>query len=255
MNIDSSIIDEFTQITDACRKNRVFPECSFISKLISELPKIEKLIEQGTQFYRARVYKNDLSDYFFDSVKRMKDDIEHAEDYLQGFAKEMVRRKALEEAGFKGFDAKGSFVCPDVRLISAGRCNYENEQCLYVAEDVQTAISEIKPLIRESISVACIQVEEPLRIVDFGFELSENQIIKLIAFLFVSSPTLDDYDAYMYTQIICALVRKLGYDGVKYSSCQSPSRSNYAIFNFEKCRAIASEVYEVETIDYHFKKK
>ena len=254
MNNDK-VWDEFNSFINTCKKNRVFPECDYISKLKDEIPNLEITIGKGMQFYRARAYRNSLVDKVFDFLQTISDDKEHESEHYDSFQKLAESTKAQREAGFKGYDAKGSFVCPDLRSIQPGRCNHAFEQCLYVAEDVQTAISELKPLIQEQISVACIQVEEPLKIIDFGFDRSDSSIIKPIALLFVTSPTLEGYDAYIYTQVLCSLVKNMGYDGIRYSSCQIINKSNLAIFNYDKCKAISSNVYEVTRIDYDYKMK
>ena len=252
MTIDSCVWDEFDIFIDTCKRNRVFPECEYIEKIKAELTNVEQIIDKGTIFYRARTYKNSFRDRAMEYAKRIHDDTEHGEELLEEFSRIVEGIRLQKQAGFNGYDEKGSFVCPDPKIISAGRCNYENEQCLYVGEDIKTAISEIKPLIREDVSVACIRAEKQLKIVDFGFESSNNPIIQTIAFLFIMSPTLENYDVYTYTQIICALVKKMGYDGIRYSSCQILNKYNYAIFNFDKCRAVSSDVYTIDRIDYKF---
>ena len=64
------------------------------------------------------------------------------------------------------------------------------------------------------------------------------------------SPTEYNKNAYIYTQVICSIVKKLGYDGVIYTSCQNREKKNYAIFNYNKCKVISSEVYSVTGIKY-----
>ena len=250
MKIPKEIWNDFFDFRTACRNNRVFPECSFISHIIAQLPKIEESICAGSKYYRARVYKNSFPDYFLEQSGKVMNDNKNEYQHLLELHLGIDKLKAQRNAGFKGYDEAGSFVCPDAKSILPGRCNHVNEQCLYMAEDVETAISEIKPLIREKVSVGCIEVQEALRIVDFSFNSSHSPITQLVAFLFVTSPTLEEYDIYTYTQIICSLIKKEGYDGVKYTSCQNLEKSNYAIFSFDKCKAISSDVYEVSAIAY-----
>ncbi len=255
MVIKDNVWKEFACFKDTCRKNRVFPECRFISNLISQLPKAEITVNGGSTFYRARVFKNNFPDLYFEQNEKPMQEEEKIFQQMYEVYSGLDKVKAQREAGFRGYDEVGSFVCPNIESILPGRCNHVNEQCLYLAEDVQTAISEIKPLIREKISVACIEAKEALKIIDFSFDRSEIPILKLVAFLFLTSPTLEEYDVYTYTQIICSLVKKEGYDGIKYTSCQNLGKSNYAIFSFEKCKAISSDVYEVDSITYRYTPK
>ena len=124
-----------------------------------------------------------------------------------------------------------------------------------MADTIDTAISEVKPSIGYNVSVAKIKVIEELRLVDFRFNKTENNVSKLISFLFIQSVTLEYPETYVYTQVICDFIKNCGYDGVIYSSCQNTSGANYAIFNYEKCKAISSDVYTVDSVVVNFSKR
>ena len=81
-----------------------------------------------------------------------------------------------------------------------------------------------------------------------------DQFINGIAKFFVQSPTLAHPDAYLYTQAISAFIKSRGYDGIMYSSCQVINGINYAIFNYDKCEAISSDLYKINTILIGFNK-
>ncbi len=142
----------------------------------------------------------------------------------------------------------------DAKSVCAGRCNQNFEPCLYVSEDVDTCISELKPLVDEKVSVAKIVTHEELRIVDFSASDVDDTFRLLIALLFITSPTEENYDAYIYTQVICSLIKSLGFDGICYSSCQNRFKNNYAIFNYDKCKVVSSDVYDVTRINYESQK-
>lgn len=161
MEIEKSIWEEFTQFQEMCRNNPVFPECSFLKKLEQVLPQFVKLVSPNESFFRARVYQNSFPEMVLDYVRRIHDDIEHGDQILEEMRLAFDNIKVLKESGFNGFDAAGSFVNPNSKSIHSGRCNRVYEACLYIAEDVETAISELKPLIREEISVACIKYNFP----------------------------------------------------------------------------------------------
>lgn len=66
-----------------------------------------------------------------------------------------------------GFDWKGSKELPKEKA-KAGRLSYSNEPALYLATDEATVCSEVKPKIRQLISVATFVSEEELEIIDFS---------------------------------------------------------------------------------------
>ena len=256
MNFEKSLWDEFIDFRKNCKKtNDAFPESAFISHLLIELPNYVKNIEAGSVFFRARVFQNSFPDLFFDYAKNILSDAENREQLLMKLSDAINAQKVQKEMGFKGYNAVESFINPNPETISSGRCNQKNEQCLYLAEDPKTAISELKPLIQEKISVASIQAKEELKVIDFGLDSANNPLQRLIAFLFVSSPTKEDSDAYIYTQIICSIIKKEGYDGIRYSSCQNLIKTNYVVFNFNKCVPLSSEVYMVKHINYQIEKE
>lgn len=239
------------------KNNRVFPKDGFIKDFTDNLCNMETCIEKNELLYRARVYKDDLQDKVLDilreihEVNNTPEDLEVLEEHHSRFQEDMRKRA---ESEFKGYDAEGSFVIKDVDLIKGGRCNYDFECCLYVADSVETAISEVKPLINEKISVASIRTKEKLRLIDLSFDTHTPRqgraIINVSAMLFMQSPTEGNKDAYIYTQALCSIVKALGYDGIKYSSCQNNVGCNYTVFNYEKCEPVASRVYTVDGIKY-----
>ena len=92
-----------------------------------------------------------------------------------------------------------------------------------------------------------IKNKEDLKLIDLRLN-RENEVVNAIAKFFVQSPTLDNPDAYIYTQVISAYVRNFGYDGITYTSCQVYGGINYAIFNYDKCEPISSELRCVTNI-------
>lgn len=254
MDIDKNIWNEFSTFQKICRNNPVFPDCEFLSHFLNTLPQLELTINPGTSFFRARIYQSSFPDFFAEYVRKNPE--ESLENKLLTLVLSMQHNHSStqHEAGFNGYNSKDSFVNPNPKTISEGRCNHNHEQCLYLAEDIDTAISELKPLIREKISVARIESIEELRLVDLGFSTANDPYQKLIAFLFVTSPTQDEYDIYTFTQVISSLIKQKGYDGIRYSSCQNLSKLNYAIFNYNKCKPVSSDVFEVESISYRSKK-
>lgn len=250
---------EIGEFQNICKSNFVFPECGLIDLFEEEIVNMEVIVPKGEIMYRARVYDDNI----FDKFKKITEDI-HQGDNDQNLKNACERGKELvkiwkenKESGFYGYDKEGSFVNKNWKSIQSGRCNHEFECCLYAAEDIETAISELKPLIKENISVAQLKVCQNLRLIDLSldYEQKKENLKNIMGIFFLTSPTEINKDAYIYSQIICSIVKKQGYDGIIYSSCQNQEKKNYAIFNYDKCEAISSEVYYVTDIKYKYEKR
>lgn len=235
----AEILEEFKF---KCLNYRAFFDCELLDVLKKQIKDIECIFREGTITYRARAYK----DPQYSPYARFLLYTHPAEEKdLEENPNEDIRLG--EYIGFCGYNAKESFVNPNIYSVEEGRCNYKYSPCLYTAESVCVAISEIKPLIHEVISVAKIKNKFDLKFVDLRLK-KENEFINSVAKFFVQSPTLENPEAYIYSQAICAFVKSLGYDGIVYSSCQVFNGVNYAIFNYDKCEAISSALHNVDNI-------
>jgi hypothetical protein len=189
---------------------------------------------------------------FFESAKKSATAASEAEinEAKQSLEKIQITYQKNQADGFRGYAREDSFVNTNISQIRDGRCNHSREICLYAAGDVRTSIAELKPLIRECISVAKILVKEELRLIDLRFlRDGQSDLLELVSSLFIASPTVENENAYIYSQVICDIIKKNGYDGVIYSSCQNLLGENYAIFNYGKCEAVSSERYRITQID------
>lgn len=220
--------------------NRAFIDCELLEVFKSNFVKLEIALKKDYITYRARAYKEPnygpYAKYLINAHPANEKDLAENHDLELG-----------ELVGFCGYNKEDSFVNPNKYSVEEGRCNYKYSPCLYAAENERVAISELKPLIREVISVAKIKNKEDLKLLNLRLN-QENEIINAIAKFFIQSPTLDNPDAYIYTQIISAYVRSFGYDGISYSSCQVYGGVNYAIFNYDKCEPISSKLCYVTNI-------
>lgn len=246
------------EFREKCRDNRAFPDCELLTRFAQKFDSLEYILSKGEIIYRSRVYYNDMVDRIFslDLNLDIKDDkdivrLQKTIDKLSELQKDFDTKR---QKGFYGYDEKDSFVNPNNMTVLDGRCNYAYSPCLYASQDIDTAICELKPLIREKISVAEIEVLQDLKLIDLRFN-KHKDFIDLIALLFIESPTINQKDVCIYTQIITAFVKKQGYDGIVYTSCQNILGTNYAIFNYEKCKPISSEVYNIEQINIKYTKE
>ena len=69
---------------------------------------------------------------------------------------------------------------------------------------------------------------------------------------------------YYLTQYISEKIKNNGFDGVSFHSSKYAHKNalgmtehgyNFVIFNYDKCEAVSSKLYRVETIDYGFREQ
>ena len=189
---------------------------------------------------------------------------------------ELYRSRLLDErqaisndANFKGFNAKDSFVPPADKTLDC-RANYKYIPYLYCANEPYTSVVEVRPRVGAKISVATIRIKEDLKLLDFTMRhgcpatLSEEKesLFEDLSELYSAPVTReDDTLTYIPTQYIAEYVKQLGYDGIAYKSALTPEvaayrsisanlkdRYNVVVFNYEKCEAVNSRVVEVKYI-------
>jgi len=239
--------DYITQI----KKKMTVSDNSFSSELDSLLHEIINqeviAINEGRKFYRARIYKK--------------------EDWKLKYNNyELVKGK------FKGYNEKESFVNLS-KNKSAGRANSADDSYLYMSSDINTCITEVCNKREVPVSVAEIIVLKDMKVVNLskggysytieyptspakgdwicGFKMEIAQEM--------NRPYFED-ESYRLTQHISEYIRKNKIDGIKYKSashCGNPKENdtsdeignNYVIFNYNKCKAISSDLYRVTNID------
>jgi hypothetical protein len=157
------------------------------------------------------------------------------------------------DAGFWGYDEKGSHVPPNADLVNAGRANPERISYLYMANEPMCAVAEVRPLIQEYISVAEIVILEELRIADLSYDAigRVDEELKLLTYILMKEYSKPNYNApfeYITTQFISEYIKYLKYDGFKFSSSLYGRGRNFVIFNPDKCKAISSKLYKLEDV-------
>jgi len=149
---------------------------------------------------------------------------------------------------FWGFDKNGSgrnYIAPQ-----AGRLNSKLEHHLYTSYDVNTAISEIRPINNQIISVAKIKVLKKLKLFDFTKKFTENsskynhdyEMFEYIAHI-CSMPNYKENIYYKPTQVISKTIKNLGFDGIIYDSALKKGGKNILIFE------LSNELKDMEIFD------
>lgn len=170
---------------------------------------------------------------------------------------------------FFGFDKENSFVNTGVNThfsnVSGGRANLQGIPCLYAAFDKDTALKEVKPYANTAVSIAEIALLEDLQIVDLckNHGLAEDPWGAEFSMMLCSrfSEPVYDENGYLLSQHISKYMKNRNCDGIaflsaytKYSSYVTSNKGkNIAIFNYEKCEPINSNLYLVQNVDVEFK--
>ncbi len=169
------------------------------------------------------------------------------------------------EKNFWGYSANESFV-PPPECTKDMRANYKYIPYLYCASNPYTALVEVRPRIGSYVSVATIQVNEEMTLLDFTLshlpkkmKESKMNLFADLSYLY-SKPIAHEDDTldYIPTQYIAEYAKNLGYDGIAFESSLTPELHtpvlkplaldwyNVVVFNFNKCTPIRSNLFEVK---------
>ena len=187
---------------------------NLIDKYVIKGSRFYKRIKRGTLLYRARTIGHDklYSDYGFSVSK---------------------------DGTITGYDETNSREAP-LGCSTEGRNNISGVSYLYLADNVETACAEVKPTVRQLISIAEFMAMDTIRIIDFSDDsiLSDSDNVGddvLLSALFAKImqqycvPVIDSAE-YKATQII------KGIDGIAYKSFYCEKGKNYTIFNSDRNR-------------------
>lgn len=125
---------------------------------------------------------------------------------------------------------------PPIDRVTGGRLNPKGISYLYAATDIDTAISEIRPWIGATISLAKCISKNDLKIKDFtiddGDPKAVNDFKRVISNLFATKvdPSNNELE-YLVTQTIAEYIREQGYDGIQYFSSTHNGGINLTVFD------------------------
>ncbi len=153
-----------------------------------------------------------------------------------------------------------------------GRINAKGIPCLYLCDDMATAMSETRPWIGSYVSVATLIVPKKLIFVDccdrrvgptisfdkpaFIAQVAAEKRERIAwgeishAFSEPVSPT-DTTAEYAPTQILSDLFRRHGYDGIRYKSLLGPG-FNYALFDVDAAGVNSCSLHDVKDVTFRF---
>lgn len=148
-----------------------------------------------------------------------------------------------------------------------GRANPVGISYLYLASNLKTSISEIRPSLLDRVTVGKFRITKDLIVIDlrhispFYFALDEDfenllRDIKYLAKLgsALSKPLnpLDTNLEYLPTQYLCEFIKRNDWDGVLYKSALSDG-FNLALFTEDKVECKSTTLHQIQSVGYDFK--
>jgi hypothetical protein len=183
--------------------------------------------------------------------------------------KSEVKGELIPETGMK----------PKKNLGSTGRANALNIPVLYLADHPEIAISEIRPETGDHVTVAVMEIQRELKIIDFAGErpdyawyfqyhklkgeeaaYHENDCLVRIGGEFSKALSISDKTIeYIPTQVIADFFKHHGYDGIAYQSQFQVKDNeslwrNYALFDLDSANILRRELYQVNSVILHTQK-
>lgn len=157
---------------------------------------------------------------------------------------------------------------PPKEQAKSGRANPEGIPYLYLANNLETAIAEVRPWIGVPITVAKFELTETVMVINFSSfhersildyldEDVESSLNRLSFFLYLgeelSTPTSleDSYLDYLPTQYLAEVIKNQGYQGIIYDSSLGNAQ-NIVLFNQDCVEVESTELHVITHINYGF---
>ncbi|WP_124069785.1 RES family NAD+ phosphorylase [Filibacter tadaridae] len=151
-----------------------------------------------------------------------------------------------------------NIMSPPKHLVSEGRINPKGIPYLYLADNLETAITEVRPYKGKEVSVAIVKINKDIRISSFNnatfhgktlFEQFRLYSLTNIVNEELSTPVDEEvkYFNYIPTQYVAELAKSLHFEGLAYSSALEKG-INYCLFNQEKASWVSSRLYKAKQV-------
>ena len=162
----------------------------------------------------------------------------------------------------KGFPKKYMGNPPSL-LTKSGRANPEGISYLYLANNIETTLFEVRAGLKDFVSVGTFKLKENITVVNLNsydvFRLAESELLedailhqsfidKLDEELSKPRRRSDSELDYLPTQYLSELIKSMGCDGIEFRSSLNPEGYNLAIFNPDKFICTNVKVYDVDEI-------
>ncbi len=168
----------------------------------------------------------------------------------------LFRARVHHQSGLKAYEAK-QMMTPEPQYVSGGRANPSGIPYLYLSDNAETVLYEVRASYLDELSIATFNLKEEhesVKIVDFTedtalFQPSKiNETIKAKLLRDIISRDLSKpmrrYDTeieYIPTQFICEFIKVFtGASGIRFKSSLHPSGKNIVVFdqNLMECTTV-----------------
>lgn len=235
--VGNFVVEYWSQLsTDIKFLNRYFLTNQFVELFKNTLSKGVRILPKNTVLYRARL--SGLTSNFYIPNKPFPP----------------------EQMG-----------APPLFQTAIGRVNPKGMKYLYTADNIETAIAEVRPWKSSKISVARVITNFDLLMYDLAeipymplvtdnsFECSIHDLIDFLIMNILSAEISRPVSSleyseleYIPTQLFTEYIKSEGFYGIIYKSSLGNGR-NITIFNEKNTTIIDSQLYEVENIGYQIK--
>ena len=247
-------------------ENRFFFVHPLLKVIKEKISQHEIVLPSNSTIFRARVdngkfFENQSRNLLqVNILKELRDKGNFpGKDEIQNLIDRFASRDGYEEyekqylSGFEGFNSEESSAPPSDKA-SAGRCNLPHIPHLYAAKDMHTEVAEVRPYISDVVSIATLSTNRPLKLIDFYYNLGNNDWIEDEFFWAISSEfsfiNKGNEKEYFATQYLTMLIKNMGYDGIQFKSSLVFDGINYVIFDKDACTPISSKLYNIPSIKY-----
>jgi len=232
--INSSL---YANIEDRLSKENYFEVQKAFRKYLAQIDSgLSTTIRPGSLYFRARI----------------------------GIAKRFYHSPGLYDGEIRFQPYMGADIgAPPPPLASAGRLNRVGVSFLYLASDQSTAAAEIRPHPGHLVSLASFRAVKEIRIADFGaldiadFSASDARLdIFHLGWTIskeISLPIVpEDRHKYSVTQLLADILRKQGYEGIRFPSSVAPG-TNLCVFKPGLFREVQRQGMVLGVAGLHYK--
>jgi len=211
--------------------------------------------------YENRFFLSDRSAEFIASIVAFAKQSK-AHEIPTGTSFFRARKHELHDATEPyGLDEMGA---PPKEKATHGRLNPVGIPYLYLASDVQTAVSEANPWIGCMLTVAKFTLPRPISVISFSrrtfpdppssFKDKTREFTweQLIAMMFSIPFDPRDTTAYVPSQYLTERIKREGFDGVLYDSARKKGGQNLALFGPSIPKAIEPYQVTVTSVVYDY---
>jgi hypothetical protein len=177
--------------------------------------------------------------------KELEDEVKEGEVWFRARRGIAKRYQVTDPDGWEAKIVAHPYTANEIGALpppraSAGRMNRQGVSVLYLAQDKETAICEIRPDPSDQVSSGSFKAKRRLRIANFDCDIasfsSSDERLELFAYIFhlnrlMSTPVIrDEKHRYSVTQILSEVLISNGFDAVIFQSSVANGR-NLCAFN------------------------